>query len=227
MASASDELFQAIEAGDVGRVDAMLADDPAAASSRDASGVSALMRALYRFDKALTESVKRRVDVLDVLDVFEAAAFGDVDRLTELLSDEPSLVNSYSGDGFTALHFAAFFGRPDAASLLIERGAEVDALGRGWMTGTALHSAVSRLHSDVVRILLEAGANPNVRQSAGWTPLHAAAMDGDLTSVELLLASGADPTATNDEGRSVVDLANESGDETTAARIRSALQTAP
>jgi len=224
MANTSDELFEAIEAGDVGRVDAMLDADPPLASSRDASGVSALMRAQYRFDKALTEVVKRR---LDVLDVFEAAAFGDVDRLTELLEAEPSLVNDYSGDGFTALHFAAFFGRHEAAALLIDRGAEVDAFGRGWMTGTPVHSAVSRKHADVFRILLDAGANPNARQSAGWTPLHAAAMNGDLTSVELLLAAGADPNATNEEGRSVTDLANESGDDATADRIRSALQAAP
>jgi ankyrin repeat protein len=224
MASTHDDLFEAIEAGDDARVGALLEADPALASSRDASGVSALMRALYRFDKPLIETVKRRVDALDI---FEAAAFGDIDRLTELLSDEPLLVTSYSGDGFTALHFAAFFGRYGAAALLIERGAEVDALGRGWMTGTAMHSAVSRLQSDVVRILLEAGANPNVRQSAGWTPLHAAAMNGDVTSVELLLASGADPTATNDEGRSVIDLATENGDEATVDLIRSALQATP
>jgi uncharacterized protein len=224
MASTPEELFDAIEAGDDARVKTLLEADPALASSRDTSGVSALMRALYRFDKPLIDTVKRRVDELDV---FEAAAFGDVDRLTELLSNEPSLVTSYSGDGFTALHFAAFFGRYEAAALLIERGAEVDAFGRGWMTGTAMHSAVSRLQSDVVRILLEAGANPNVRQSAGWSPLHAAAMNGDLTSVELLLASGAEPTATNDEGRSVIDLATESGDQRTVDRIRSALQAAP
>jgi uncharacterized protein len=224
MASTPEELFDAIEAGDDARVKTLLEADPALASSRDTSGVSALMRALYRFDKPLIDTVKRRVDELDV---FEAAAFGDVDRLTELLSNEPSLVTSYSGDGFTAMHFAAFFGRYEAAALLIQRGAEVDAFGRGWMTGTAMHSAVSRLQSDVVRILLEAGANPNVRQSAGWTPLHAAAMNGDLASVELLLASGAEPTATNDEGRSVIDLAEESGDEATADRIRSALQAAP
>ena len=224
MASTPEELFEAIEAGDDVRVSKLLEADPALATSRDASGVSALMRAFYRFDKPLIETVRRRVDALDI---FEAAAFGDVDRLTELLGAEPSLVTSYSGDGFTALHFAAFFGRYEAAALLIERGAEVDAFGRGWMTGTAMHSAASRLQSDVVRILLEAGANPNVRQSAGWTPLHAAAMNGDLTSVELLLASGADATATNDEGRSVIDLATESGDEQTADRIRSALQAAP
>ena len=110
MASTSDELFEAIEGGDVGRVDAILDADPAAASSRDASGVSALMRALYRFDKALIE-------------IGEASGRharrlrgGGVRRSStgSPSSSRPSrsLANAYSGDGFTALHFAAFFGRP-------------------------------------------------------------------------------------------------------------------
>jgi ankyrin repeat protein len=224
VASTSEDLFTAIEAGDVGWVEAILGADPAAANARDTSGVSALMRALYRFDPDLVESVRTCADPFDV---FEAAALGEVDRLRVVLDGDPSSATAYSGDGFTALHFAAFFGEPGAAALLIERGAEVDAFGRGWMTGTALHSAASRLQSDLVRILLEAGANPDVRQSAGWTPLHAAAMNGDLTSTELLLTAGADAAASNDEGRTVADLASESGHEATIERIRSALQAAP
>jgi len=224
MASTSDDLFAAIEAGDIGGVETILDGDPAAGDTRDEAGVSALMRALYRFDPGLVEIVRANAGVLDV---FEAAALGDVDRLREVLDAEATAATAYSGDGFTALHFAAFFGHPEATTLLIERGAEVDALGRGWMTGTALHSAVSRLQPDVVRILLEAGAHPDVRQSAGWTPLHAAAMNGDLASIGLLLGAGADPTAANDEGRSVADLAKESGDDITIERIRSALQATP
>jgi uncharacterized protein len=224
MASTSDELFIAIEAGNVGGVGTILDADPSAGAARDETGVSALMRALYRFDPDLVGIVKARAGDFDV---FEAAALGDADRLRSVLEDEPSRATAYSGDGFTALHFAAFFGHPDAVSLLIDRGAEVDAFGRGWMTGTALHSAVSRLQSQVARILLDAGANPDVRQSGGWTPLHAAAMNGDLASVELLLAAGADAAATNDEGRSVADLAGESGDAATIERVRSALQPSP
>jgi ankyrin repeat protein len=221
MTSTAEDLFEAIEAGHAGRVRDLVEAEPAVATSRDATGVSALMRALYRFDVAVVDAIAVRVAELDV---FEAAAFGDLDRLIELVSAEPTLATAYSGDGFTALHFAAFFGRHEAAELLLARGAEVDALGRGWMTGTALHSAVSRMHADVVRTLLEADANPNTRQSAGWTPLHAAAANADLEAVLMLLDAGADPAATNDEGRSVMDLAVEKGDDATVERIRAAVQ---
>ena len=224
MASTSDDLFTALEVGDAGAVETILDEERSLASARDASGVSALMRALYRFEPGLVDIVRARAGAFDV---FEAAALGDVDRLRSVLDDEPSRATAYSGDGFTALHFAAFFGHPNAVSLLIERGAEVNAFGRGWMTGTALHSGVSRLHSEVVRVLLDAGANPDVRQSGGWTPLHAAAKNGDLASVELLLAAGADAAARNDEGHSVEDLAIESGDDATIERVRSALQPSP
>jgi ankyrin repeat protein len=224
VASTSEELFEAIEAGDAGRVQEMLQADPALATARDAQDVSALMRARYRFDPPLLDAVRSRVDELDV---FEAAALGDVERLRSLLDADPALASAYSGDGFTALHFAAFFGSPAATSSLLERGAQVDALGQGWMTGTALHSAVSRREAEVARLLLEAGAGADLRQSGGWTPLHAAAANGDLADVELLLAAGADPTATNDEGRSVAELAEESGDEATIARIEAAIQAAP
>ena len=148
------------------------------------------MRARYRFDEGVIEAVAAAVPSLDV---FEAASFGDLDRLTELLMFDPALVTTYSADGFTALHFAAFFGRPDAARFLLDRGADADAPGRGWMTGTALHSAASSRQPEVVAMLLDAGADADARQGQGWTALHAAARNGDLASVEALLAAGRRP----------------------------------
>ena len=224
MASTEAALFEAIERDDAGEVRRLLADSPALATSRDEHGVSALMRARYRSDDAVIAAIRERVDRLDV---FEAAALGDVDDLAGLVEAEPALTTSYAADGFTPLHLAAFFGHPGAVGHLLERGAEVDAFGRGWMTGTALHSAVSRMRTEVVRLLLAAGANPNVRQSHGWTPLHGAAHNGDRTTVAALLDAGADPTATNDEGRSVLELAEEGGDAETVERIRAALQASP
>jgi len=74
-----------------------------------------------------------------------------------------------------------------------------------------------------VEVLLDAGADPGATQSGGWTPLHAAAHNGDVESVRLLLAGGADPSARNDEGSSVLEMAQGSGDAATAAAITEAL----
>ena len=153
----------------------MVSVEPELASARDAQGVSALMRARYRLEPALVDAVMSGAPALDV---FDAAAIADVDRLRQLLDGDPSLATVFSGDGFTALHFPAFFGGVDPARLLLERGADVDAHGRGWMTGTPLNSAASGRHTDVARLLLDAGADPDARQASGWTPLHSAAHNG-------------------------------------------------
>ena len=48
-------------------------------------------------------------------------------------------------------------------------------------------------------------------QAGGFTPLHAAAQNGDRDSVEALLESGADPAAANDDGRTPGELARAAG----------------
>ncbi len=78
-----------------------------------------------------------------------------------------------------------------------------------------------------MEILLAAGADPNARQSGGWTPLHGAAHNGDVASVALLLTAGADPAAVNDEGASVLSLAEERGDAATIDAVRLALDQTP
>src|SRR5438034_941036 len=164
MASASDDLFAAIDAGDVDRVGAMLDVDPSLAMARDHEGVSALLRARYRLDRALAEAVRARGAALEVC---EAATFGDLDRLAVLLEADPGLTDRRSGDGFTALHLAAFFGQDDAVRVLLARGADPDAHGTGWMTGTPLNSAASAGHAATVDLLLESGADPDAVQRAG------------------------------------------------------------
>jgi ankyrin repeat protein len=216
----TEELFEAIGSGDVETVRSLLAAEPDLAAARDAEGVSALMRARYRLNMSLTQAI---LDAVPPLDVFEAASFGDLDHMTELFVEAPSLATAFSADGFTPLHLAAFFGKAEAAGLLLAHGADVDARGRGWMTGTPLHSAASSDHTDVARMLLEAGAEPNAQQSGGWTPLHSAARNGNLELVGLLLACGADPAAENDDGSNVLALAEEGGGADVIERIRIAL----
>src|SRR5215212_1170809 len=103
----ADEIFEAIDRGDEGAVGAAIRSDPGRAAARDEDGVSATMHALYHGRTAIADSIAA---ALPELDVFEAAALGRAERVRELVAGDPALVRSLSPDGFTALHYPAFFG---------------------------------------------------------------------------------------------------------------------
>jgi len=212
------QVIEAVQSGDPERLRALVASDPSDAAARDASGVSARMLALYRGREDLAKIL---AGAGGPLDVFEAAALGEEARIRELLEQDPARVRARSADGFTALHFAAFFGRDGAATQLLDRGADPDAVAQNPMQVTPLHSAVAARHATVARALIDRGAAPGVRQQEGWTPLHSAARNGDLETVERLLRAGADPSARNDAGASVADIARDAGHESIVRRLES------
>ena len=213
-----DELIQAIQSRDEDRVRALVATDPGGAEARDVNGVSALMLAHYhRVDDTAIRAARRTP-----LDVFEAATVGDLDRLRELLAADPALARAWSSDRGTALHFAAFFGQPEAVVLLLERGADPHAVSPTFGDVTPLHSAAAAGNDDAVRALLAAGADPNARQAGGFTALHTAAFTGKAEMADALLAAGADATLATDEGKTAADLARENGHEELAVRLGAA-----
>lgn len=211
------ELIAAVEGGDAARVAELVAVDPELANSRDRSGVSALMLARYRLDRAVTDALLKADPELDV---FEAAALGYVDRLRARLDEDPAVAAARSADGYTALHFAAFFGKAEVARILLDAGAGVNAVADNEMHVQPLHSAAAGRHLEACRLLLAAGADVNARQAGGFTPLHAAAQNGDPELVELFLSAQADPSAATDAGKTPADAAEAAGHVDVARRLR-------
>ena len=142
-------------------------------------------------------------------DIFDCAAAGSLAGVVRCLEAAPAEAKAFSADGFTALHLAAFFNRPEVAALLIERGADVDAVARNPMKVRPLHSAATMRASAVVAALLAHGADPNALQEQGATVLMSAAASGDAASVTALLAHGADALARGTDGKSALDHARE------------------
>ncbi len=140
------------------------------------------------------------------LDIFEAASFGETDRVQELLDDSENTA-VFSGDGFSPLHLASFFNQPDAVSLLISLGADTNAVAENPSRVQPLHSAAASQAVEIVRILLENGAEPNAVQHGGWTALHSASKNGNEQMVEVLLQYSADSNQPADNGESAVTMA--------------------
>ncbi|MGC2248479.1 MAG: ankyrin repeat domain-containing protein [Terriglobales bacterium] len=201
--------FELLQAGDFDGLRRLIDEEPKSAEARDANGVSLVMQCLYHGRRDLAETIASRKKALDM---FEAASLGRLERLNDLASD-PSALNACSGDGFTALHFAGFFGQGESARVLIEAGAQVDAVASNPMKVMPLHSAASARNLEAARHLLEHGAPVNARQQGGWAPIHAAAQNGDRAMVELLLRHGADATLVNNVGKNAAAVAREKGHE--------------
>jgi ankyrin repeat protein len=207
-----EDFFDAVKAGDASRIESLLESSPALASSRNEGGVSAPLLALYYQKKEIAEKLLARKEAMEGIDVFEAASFGRIERLSAILEEAPNLVNAYSVDGFYPLGLAAFFGHEDAVRLLLKRSADPDLEARNSMKVRALHAAAAARSFAIASALVEAGSDVNARQEAGFTPLHEAAATGQLDLARLLLDRGAEVDAKTEDGRTALALARKSND---------------
>jgi len=204
--STTAELFDAIREGDLARVQTLLDSDGALASARNEAGVSAVLTAVYRGRKDIRDLLLARGAQLELAD---AGAVGRLERVKELVGNNPALANSFSPDGFPVVALAAVFGHGKVARYLKEHGADINAIATNGSGYNALTGSVTGGHNDIVKWLLESGADANYRYGPGYTPLLAAAANGHLEIVKLLITHGADLRATSNDGKSALAIAEE------------------
>ena len=135
--------------------------------------------------------------------IHDAAIKGDVAAITAAL-DAGAGVNESDGRA-TPLYLAVRGGHLAAAKLLIERGADVNAAPTP-LLGSALMPALAKRSVDMIKLLLDAGADPDStrgRESA----LHIAVRSGCLECVKALVEAGADVNAQTKDGKTPIHLA--------------------
>jgi ankyrin repeat protein len=215
--SSSAAFIDAIKAGEFERVKAMVSADPTLIDARSRTGESAILTAVYHRQKEIVNLLVARGAPLTL---FEACAAGEVERVERLLGDDASEINAYSGDGWTPLHLAAFFGHAKVAELLLARDADVAARSRNPNGNTPLHAALAGNNKLVAGLLIGRGSDVNAADAAGWRPLHLAAANNNIDALKALIAQGADVFAGNGEGLTALALATEKNHREAAALLR-------
>ena len=131
---------------------------------RGDDGLLPAMHALYRGE---LDDARRLLPADEELTAPEAAAFGRLERLRELLNEDPARANELSPDGFGPLHLAIFGGQEGATRLLIDRGADLEAVSTASFAQVRpLGTAAFVRSAPLARILLEAGADPSAAMAA-------------------------------------------------------------
>jgi hypothetical protein len=193
-------LIAAARAGDGDRVRSLL-EEGADVHARDATGATALAAAAYgNHLDAARALIEAGADV-DAKDETQQSAYliatsevGDDTRLLELTLANGADVHAKDSYNGTGLIRAADRGYIGIVQRLLETDIEVDHANRlGW---TALLEAIilgggDRRHTEVVRFLVEAGADVNLADAEGVTPLAHARRHGFDEMASILERAGA------------------------------------
>ncbi|MFM1652048.1 ankyrin repeat domain-containing protein [Brevibacillus sp. B_LB10_24] len=207
--NAREEIFTAVKAGDVEKVESLIRLDPELKQAVAENGDTLLLTAVYH-------GVRLVVDYLRyngvAMNIHEAAAVGDLEIVERHLETAPELLDSFSHDGWTPLHLAAHFGNALIARHLLSCGADVNIRSRNSLNNIPLHAAVAgKSPYKLAELLLASGAEVNAKQQGGYTPLHEAVINEDRQTAGLLMGHGADPRLANDKGETALTIAESKG----------------
>ena len=133
--------------------------------------------------KILEEDIK---DIKEYL-LFTISKLGKKEAIKYLLDSRVDIKKKLDEDGWTALMLASQNGRKEMCELLIEKGADVNAVS---IRGTALMVAAEEGNKEVCELLIEKGAEINAVNEFGTTALMFAAKEGNKEVCQLLVEKG-------------------------------------
>jgi len=203
------EFLDAVRAGSLERVRALLEEDPALAGSADESGRSAFVLAHLAGHVAVAACLRETGLELDIV---EAVLAEDWPRVETLVKEDPGLLRAAHPIGGTPLYAAALVGSRGPWRLR-GLGCLSDDAPAGGTGFTPARGALEASRPEWARIgisdLCGNGGDVNAPQRAGSSVLHGAVARRDATLVRLAIRKGADPKAVDAQGRTARALAQE------------------
>jgi len=136
--------------------------------------------------------------------IFDIARTGTVSEVKELMKQNPDIINQTNESGFSPLILACYRGNIAVAEFLIENVKDVNY---GSTQGSALTASVFKSNKGLTQKLLANGANANLADSNGVTPLIYAVQLQDKDLVEILLKNKANKGLADKQGKTAFEYA--------------------
>merc|ERR1712029_8788 len=147
--------------------------------------------------------------------VHEAARNGYV-KLMEFTLRTSFDNNSKDEDGWTAWHWACYYGQTETAQLIIQNSKEfdIDLNAKNDDGVTALHLACKNGRTETAQLIIknskDFGIDLNAENNSGWTAWHDACYNGETETVQMILKNwkefGIDIKAQNNQGKTALDI---------------------
>ena len=137
-------------------------------------------------------------------DIFESVRSGDTDRLEILYGMNHDTLEATNSNGFTPLIIATYRNQLACVKFLIEHNVNVN---RSSQEGTALVGACYKGNLDIIRLLLNNGAEVDAVGSNGSTALIYAVLANNKELVKLLMEYKADPNKKDNKELSSMEYA--------------------
>jgi ankyrin repeat protein len=136
--------------------------------------------------------------------VFDIARSGTLTEIQNLNKLNPVLINSLNENKTSPLILACYRGNIEVAKFLIEN---VKDINYNSDMGTALMAATYKNQPELVKLLLDKKANPNLTDANGTTALSLAVQFKNNELVKLLLDHKADKTIKDNKGKTAFEYA--------------------
>ena len=142
--------------------------------------------------------------------IFDIARNGTLAQLKLEVKKDAEIINKVSLEGYAPLTLACYYSNNEVAKYLIAHVKDINAIS-GY--GTPLMAATVKRNTELVKLLLENDANPNLTDQNGSTALHFCIIFSDVEIARLLVNAKADATLKDNRGKSAEDYARITGNK--------------
>ena len=143
-------------------------------------------------------------------DIYDIYRGGNLQVMRQENEDNSSIINESNSKGYLPHTLACYHGYYEAVSFLVYKVEDINANNN---QVTALMAAVFKKDIELVKLLLDNNADPNIADANGTTAMHYATMFQNYDVISLLINAGADFTLKDNNGKTPIDFAKAYNDK--------------